>query len=94
MVVPRYYDADRLHALGERVEEVLLGASGLPGEAIVHFDPCRPRHCPGCAMEDCPVRAAPLVLRRPLTLDRATRGDETLDTGAPLAPLATPKGAE
>jgi hypothetical protein len=35
-------------------------------------------------MEACPVRAAPLAARRPLTTERATRGDESLDTGAPL----------
>jgi hypothetical protein len=84
VVVPRFLDVDRLHPFGERLEATLLAASGMPGEAIVHFDPCRARHCPGCAVEACPVRAAPLVLRRPLTLERATRGDESLDTGAPL----------
>ncbi|HSJ97919.1 MAG TPA: cation diffusion facilitator family transporter [Myxococcota bacterium] len=91
VVVPRYFDADRLHGIGERIEEVLLGTSGLPGEAIVHFDPCRPRHCAGCAVERCPVRAAAFAGRHPLTLERATRGDETLDTGAPLP---TVKAAE
>lgn len=84
LVVPRYFDADRLHEIGDRVEGVLLEASGLPGEAIVHFDPCRPRHCPGCALDPCPVRSAPFVARRRLDLARATRGDEALDTGAPV----------
>jgi cation diffusion facilitator family transporter len=84
MVVPRYYDADRLHEIGENVEERLLAAAGVPGEAIAHFDPCRPRHCRGCAMEACPVRSAAFVGRRPLTLERATRSDETLDTGLPV----------
>jgi cation diffusion facilitator family transporter len=89
LVVPRYYDADRLHDIADEVESALLAASGRPGEAIVHFDPCRPRHCPGCAMEGCPVRSAPFGIRRPLTLERATRGDETLDSGAPVASLHT-----
>jgi cation diffusion facilitator family transporter len=84
LVVPRYFDADRLHDIDQQVERVLLGATQRPGEAIVHFDPCRPRHCGGCAMPDCPVRAAAFVARRPLTLERATRGDEALDTGAPV----------
>jgi cation diffusion facilitator family transporter len=84
MVVPRYFDADRLHGISEQVEEVLLAASGLPGEAIVHFDPCRPRHCAGCTVDPCPVRSVPFVARRPLNLERATRGDEALDTGAPV----------
>lgn len=85
LVVPRYFDADRLHVIGQQVEDVLIGATGRPGEAIVHFDPCRPRHCSGCAVDPCPVRSAAMVLQRPITVERATRGDETLDTGTPVA---------
>jgi cation diffusion facilitator family transporter len=84
LVVPRYFDADRLHRIDEEVERVVLGAAALPGEAIVHFDPCRPRHCRGCAVDACPVRAVAFEARRPLTLERATRGDEALDSGAPV----------
>jgi cation diffusion facilitator family transporter len=84
LVVPRYFDADRLHSIGLHVEGVLIGATGRPGEAIVHFDPCRPRHCAGCAVEPCPVRGAALVSQRAITLERATRGDEAIDTGAPV----------
>lgn len=89
MVVPRFYDADQLHEISGEVEETLLAGSGRPGEAIVHFDPCRPRHCAGCTMEACPVRAAAFAARRPLTLERATRADETLDSGAPIATVRT-----
>lgn len=84
MVVPRYFDADRLHEIDEEVEEVLVGAAGRPGEAIVHFDPCRPRHCAGCTMPACDVRAHAFQSQKPLTVARTTRGDEALDTGAPL----------
>ena len=82
LVVPRYFDADRLHQIDEHIESVLLAATGHPGEAIIHFDPCRPRHCAGCAMEACPVREVPFAGRPPLTLERATRSDEALDGGA------------
>jgi cation diffusion facilitator family transporter len=91
LVVPRYFDADRLHRIDEEVEAIALGAAGLPGEVIVHFDPCRPRHCRGCAVDPCPVRSEPFAAQRLLTLERATRGDEALDTGAPVA---TVKAAE
>ncbi|MCL4686706.1 cation diffusion facilitator family transporter [Myxococcota bacterium] len=84
LVVPRYFDADRLHRISEQLEVRLLAPSSLPGEAIVHFDPCRPRHCSGCAVDPCPVRAAAFRARSPFTLERATRGDETLDTGTPI----------
>jgi cation diffusion facilitator family transporter len=85
MVVPRYFDVDQLHGISERVEAVLVAATQRPGEVITHFDPCRPRHCAGCAVADCPVRSAPLAARRPLTLDRTTRADETIDGGVPIA---------
>lgn len=78
LVVPRYFDADRLHGISEQVEQTALAGAGLPGEVIVHFDPCRPRYCAGCLVEACPVRSAPFVARRPLTLERATREDEAL----------------
>lgn len=85
MVVPRYFDADRLHSIDEDVERALLSATSRPGEAITHFDPCRPRHCAGCSMDPCAVRTTPFAQLRPFTLDRATRSDETLDTGKPVA---------
>jgi len=89
LVVPRYFDADRLHEVDRHTEDLLLGASGRPGEVIVHFDPCRPRHCGGCAMEECPVRVTAFVERRPLTLERATRDDEALESGAPVVKVRT-----
>jgi cation diffusion facilitator family transporter len=85
--VPRYFDADQLHEIGERVRQRVIEATGRRGDVIVHFDPCRPRQCPGCAMRDCPVRSAPFEKREPLTLERALRGDETLDDGVPLPPI-------
>jgi hypothetical protein len=35
------------------------------------------------------VRAAPLVERRPLSAERATRGDESLETGTPVPRVRT-----
>src|SRR5512134_740333 len=84
LAVPRYYDADQLHEISERVREVILGATERPGDVIVHFDPCRPRQCPGCAVSPCPVRAAPFAGRAPIGLERALRGDELLESGAPI----------
>jgi cation diffusion facilitator family transporter len=87
LAVPRYFDADSLHEIGEQIRRVVLGATERAGDVIVHFDPCRPRQCPGCALRDCPVRAAPFAKREPLTLERALRGDEKLEDGAPLPPV-------
>ncbi len=90
LVVPRYYDADRLHEVGAEVEEVVITAAASAGEAIVHFDPCRPRHCPTCPLEGCPVREASFKELRPFTLRYVTRSDESLDSGRPLASATVP----
>lgn len=90
MAVPRYFDADQLHRVDEEVSALLLGATGLPGDVIVHFDPCRPRQCRGCGMPECPVRSAPFEKREPLSLERVIRGDETLDGGRPLGAVVRP----
>jgi cation diffusion facilitator family transporter len=79
LVVPRYFDAERLHRITEVVDERLRSASGFPSEAVVHFDPCRPHECSRCAMTGCPVRSAPFGERRPLTLRRATRVDADVE---------------
>jgi cation diffusion facilitator family transporter len=79
LVVPRYFDAERLHGITESVEERLRSAAGLPTEAVVHFDPCRPHECARCGMPACPVRSAAFVEGRPLTLRRATRRDADVE---------------
>lgn len=84
MVVPRYFDADRLHDIDDQVERTVLAATRRPGDVITHFDPCRPRHCAACAMEPCSVRSVPCAGMQPFTVDHATRSDETLDTGTPI----------
>jgi cation diffusion facilitator family transporter len=84
LCVPRYFDADRLHEIDDEIHRTALGALGAVGDVLVHFDPCRPRQCPICAMPDCPVRSAPPGTRPALTLARATRGEERLETGDPV----------
>lgn len=79
LVVPRYFDAERLHHLQEDVEQCLREAAAMPAEAVVHFDPCRPHECPHCAMPACAVRAAPLEARRPIDVVRATRVDADVE---------------
>ena len=88
VVVPRYLDVEQLHRMDDQIHAVALQAVG-GGDTIVHFDPCRPRYCPGCLVEKCPVRSSEPEQREALTLARATRADELLETGQPLpAPSA------
>ncbi len=82
--VPRYLDADRLHDIHDQVSNQICEATGSSAEAIVHFDPCRPRQCHRCAMDPCPKRQFPLERRDPLSFSEVTREDENLETGAPV----------
>ena len=79
LVVPRYRNVEELHALHDAVAGRLREVEAGEGDAVVHFDPCRPEHCPGCIVEPCPVRAAPAVERAPITRRRAIR---TVDPAA------------
>ena len=84
LCVPRYFDAERLHRINDEVSGVVVTATGVPCHAIVHFDPCRARQCPGCTMSDCPVREKPFESQQPITLETAVRTDESLDSGSPM----------
>ena len=68
VVAPRYYNAEQLHDLHGRVKDALL-CGERAGGAVAHFDPCRPSHCPQCAMRECPVRAAEFRGRQELTAE-------------------------
>jgi cation diffusion facilitator family transporter len=85
LVVPRYFDAERLHEISERVERQLVSGFDEPGEAVVHFDPCGPVHCSGCEMPACPVRVAAFKERAPISAARATRTDPDADHARPAA---------
>jgi cation diffusion facilitator family transporter len=86
MVVPRFFDVEKLHAIDDELHDTVRSSSeSAAGDGLlVHFDPCRPRHCPGCRYEPCPVRSAPCAARKPFVLERAIRGDESVDSGRPL----------
>jgi cation diffusion facilitator family transporter len=84
LAVPRFFDAERLHQVHDELRAVVTEATEMPGDVIVHFDPCRPRQCPGCALPDCPVRSAPCQGRAAITSELAARGDERLDSGEPM----------
>lgn len=78
LVVPRFYDADRLHGIHDAVERA-LGDEVLAGDVVVHFDPCRPPYCKGCVVQDCPVRSSPFESRLHLDRRQAVRDDTTAE---------------
>ena len=87
VTVPRYLDVEQVHGFDESIGRIFSRATGLPMETIVHFDPCRPRHCPSCCVEDCPVRATRFEAPEPLTLERSIRAGR-----GSLEPLAANVG--
>lgn len=87
LCLPRYFDIEREHQINDALEAAILQELGVEGEGIFHFDPCRPRHCVTCKMSDCKLRSAPFQSRPPITLESATREDETLDGGIPVSQL-------
>ena len=84
LTVPRYLDAESLHELDENYTHDAFAHDDHAWDVIIHYDPCRPRHCANCKMEPCPVRSEPFVTREPLTVFETTREDESLDEGTPL----------
>jgi cation diffusion facilitator family transporter len=84
LTVPRYFDAESLHELDESYTHDSFAHDDHAWDVIIHYDPCRPRHCASCKMDPCPVRSEPFVARAPLTVLETTREDESLDEGTPL----------
>jgi len=89
LVVPRFLEVDRIHEIDGRVDRAISRALDGPTEVIVHFDPCRPRLCPSCEWVDCPIRGCEFETRLPWARERATRVDESLETGTPLGSVGT-----
>jgi cation diffusion facilitator family transporter len=73
LVVPRYFSMDDSHRVEDGLEAVLARSIDGDEDLVVHIDPCRPLHCSGCAMADCPVRAAPLARRAPFDVQHLTQ---------------------
>jgi cation diffusion facilitator family transporter len=61
LVLPRYWSIDHAHTAGDAFEKEIGQAVGAASEVVVHLDPCRDRLCSRCGVEDCGIRAHPLV---------------------------------
>ena len=83
LTVPRYYDVDQIHSIHDEIEHTLLDGEIDGGDVVVHFDPCLPVDCPGCAVSPCPVREAAFTGRHVFDGERAVRTDATLGADHP-----------
>jgi cation diffusion facilitator family transporter len=87
LTVPRYFDTEQLHESEENYKDDSFSqqeGNEQAWDVIIHYDPCRPRHCGGCKMNPCPVRSEPFEAREPFDVIISTREDETLDEGIPI----------
>lgn len=75
LTVPRYISIEEAHDEHENVV-ARLRHDGDTVDALVHFDPCEPRHCSRCEMPECSLREAPSRGRQALTLDRVFDGPD------------------
>ena len=73
LVVPRYFTMDEAHRVEDGLEAALAKVVEGDEDFVVHIDPCRPVHCAGCAMPDCPVRAVPLSKPAAFDVDHLTQ---------------------
>jgi cation diffusion facilitator family transporter len=73
LVVPRYFTMDEAHRVEDGLEAALASAvEGGDEDFVVHIDPCRPLHCAGCALPECPVRVAPPGKLAPFDVEHLT----------------------
>ena len=61
LFLPRFWDLTRVHGRIDEIELALQRGFSEELEAIIHVDPCAPRHCRFCAMQDCELRRDALV---------------------------------
>jgi cation diffusion facilitator family transporter len=78
LTVPRYFDVEEVHAVHDRIEEVLLADDQHGSDVVVHFDPCRARECPHCRMSECPIRQHAFEHTLPFSAERAVLTDEII----------------
>jgi cation diffusion facilitator family transporter len=95
IVVPRYFDVDRIHAIHDKIELDLFEDGSQSGDVVVHFDPCDPSLCRHCRIADCPIRQAKLESVFPFDRERLTREDVVgHGPGAPVpVPASRAQGA-
>ncbi len=56
--MPRFWELTRIHNRSDELEAALKESIQEDLEAIIHIDPCQPRHCSACNLEDCEIRSS------------------------------------
>jgi cation diffusion facilitator family transporter len=77
LVVPEFWSISHSHEQTDAFAGRLLERCRCDGEIAFHNDPCWRRYCEICDLPDCPVRKEPFRSRPGLTMEEATRPQET-----------------
>jgi cation diffusion facilitator family transporter len=77
LVVPEFWSISHSHEQTDAFASRLLDLCSCDGEIAFHADPCERQYCEVCDLPDCPIRKEPFRARPRLTIDEATRPEET-----------------
>lgn len=61
LIIPSYYTIDESHKIQRVITEAYKEIFGNDTQTMIHFDPCKPYHCPHCSKSDCPIRSSNFV---------------------------------
>lgn len=91
LVVPEFWSISHSHQQTDSFARRLLDACTRDGEIAFHTDPCERQYCEVCDLPDCPVRTEPFRARPRLTIEEATRPQETTvrASGNPAEPASS-----
>lgn len=76
LTLPYYYKLTDVHDEVEELNNMVDQHCGSSVEMFVHVDPCNPRACRYCAVEDCPFRKEPYTERIIWTMDVVTKNQQ------------------
>lgn len=79
LTMPWYYNIRQGHDTCDSLKSIILQHYSDRVIVSVHSDSCDERHCPGCAMKECPHRTTKQIYMNPITLIQLTESDEERD---------------
>lgn len=79
---PRWWDLTRSQVLHEQVRGRLTADADVPLTVVLQIEPCTDQLCPGCQVQDCPVRSQPAGPHRPIDPARLVAPEPAFGPGS------------
>ncbi|MCO5231922.1 MAG: cation diffusion facilitator family transporter [Chitinophagales bacterium] len=76
MTMPWYFSLQQAHDQMKDFEKCLQNSVLNPVETFIHIDPCIPKSCSICSVENCAYRTAPFKEKIEWTLDNITKNQK------------------